>query len=494
MLQRAWMLGVVMAATSCATELDDDDAADALITDATAVLDQGVIVGELDWQDAASLPAGVVRTASRAAGYVSIPEMRSRCSGFLIGRDVVMTNHHCVPDASAAVGVVVNFTYETTWDQTGAVRCDEFIGASQTLDYALLRCRGTPGDTFGSLSIDDRTLSPNRAIALLHQQCDFYANQACPPTKKVSPGKVTGVAGNRITHDADMLGGSSGGGIIDPTTGAVIAINNAHVTRGTTGGRGTTNIGVPMSLIVPDIRARFPDVLGTACAKIPAAGRDLDEDDGCTTLGGDTRWWRAVEGAGADGDLAWTGTTTNAAPANFARWTLDVEAAGTYELSVYIDAATASATGARYTVTSATGTTAVMLNQAAVTTSGFVSLGRFSLAPGRPSSVRVDDNTGVRGEQLVVDALRVRPVSTTTTPPPPPTTCTQVRVVDTTALNVRRTPDTSQAAIGSLAGGEVVTRLRTVTGASVRGTTNWYEIEKPGLRGYVSASYAACVN
>jgi hypothetical protein len=493
MLQRAWMLGMVLVTMSCATELDDDVDTEALVTDATAVLDQGVIVGDLDWQDAASLPAGVLRTASRAAGYVSVPEMSSRCSGFLIGRDVVMTNHHCVPDASAAVGVVVNFTYETAWDQAGAVRCDQFIGASEALDYALLRCRGTPGDTFGSLAIDGRALATNRAIALLHQQCDYFTNEACAPTKKVSPGKVTAIAGNRITHDADMLGGSSGGGIIDPATGAVIAINNAHLTRGTTGGRGTTNIGVPMSLIVPDIEARFPGVLGSACAKIPAAGRDLDEDDGCTTLGGDTRWWRAIEGAGADGDLAWTGTTTNSAPNNFARWTLDVEVAGTWELSVFIDAATASAGGARYTVTSADGTTAVMLNQAAVTTSGFVSLGRFALAPGRPGSVRVDDNTGVRGEQLVVDALRVRPV-TTTTPPPPTATCTRVRVVGTTALNVRRTPDTSQAAIGALAGDEVVARLRTVTGASVRGTTAWYEIEKPGLRGYISSSYATCVD
>jgi len=491
MRQRAWALGMMLVA-GCATELDDDVAADALVTDATAVLDQGVIVGPLDWQEAASLPAGALRTASRAAGYVSIPEMQSRCSGFLIGRDIVMTNHHCVPDASAAVGVTVNFTYETAWSDVGLFRCDQFIGANETLDYALVRCRGTPGDTHGSLAIDARALRPERAIALLHQQCDYFTNEACAPTKKVSPGKVTGIAGNRITHDADMLGGSSGGGIIDPTTGAVIAINNAHVSRGTTGGRGTTNIGVPMSLIVPDIRARFPDVLGTACAKIPAAGRDLDEDDGCTTLGGDTRWWRAVEGAGADGDLAWTGTTTNSAPNNFARWTLDVEVAGTYDLSVWIDAATASAGGARYTVTSADGTTAVMLNQAAVTTSSFVSLGRFAFAPGRPGSVRVDDNTGVRGEQLVVDALRVRPVATT--PPPPTASCSRVRVVDTAALNVRRTPDTSQAPVGTLAGDEVVARLRTVTGASVRGTTAWYEIEKPGLRGYISSSYAACVD
>src|SRR5690606_25689513 len=103
--------------------------------------------------------------------------------------------------------------------------------------------------TYGVLSIDDRVLAPQRAIALLHQQCDYFTTPSCVPTKKVSPGRITGIRNNRVTHDADMLGGSSGGAMVDASTGAVVAINNAHVVNGTENGRGTTNIGVPMSLV-----------------------------------------------------------------------------------------------------------------------------------------------------------------------------------------------------------------------------------------------------
>jgi hypothetical protein len=67
------------------------------------------------------------------------------------------------------------------------VRCADFIGANQTHDDALLRRRGTPGDTFGSLALDDRALSPNRAIALLHQSCAFSANQAAVTMSGFNP-------------------------------------------------------------------------------------------------------------------------------------------------------------------------------------------------------------------------------------------------------------------------------------------------------------------
>ncbi|HEY1097281.1 MAG TPA: serine protease, partial [Myxococcota bacterium] len=313
---------------ACATELDDVSDAD-VVLDAAAVIDDGVIVGSLDWVEASTL-SGIAKTAANASGYVSIPQKGSRCSGFLISRDIVMTNHHCIPDAASAAGVIVNFKYETAWDETGVVACDQFIGANADLDYALVRCAGTPGDTYGFLTIDPSALATGKSIQLLHQQCDYATTPSCEPTKKLSPGKITATTriADRITHDADMLGGSSGGAIIAPGTTNVVAINNAHyVPNGSTDFRGTTNIGVPMSLIVPDMQERFPQLFAN-CASIPAGGRIIDEDDDCTTLGGQTRFWRSIEGNGHDGDLVWTGTTANSTVGNSAEWALKFAAAG----------------------------------------------------------------------------------------------------------------------------------------------------------------------
>lgn len=191
-----------------------------------------------------------------------------------------MTNHHCVPTAEIAAGVTVNFTYETRWDTAGVYRCDRFLGANRELDYALLRCTGAPGDRYGVLALEARTLDESDPIALLHQQCQFIGDPTCLPTKKVSPGQIIGRGGNRILHDADMLGGSSGGALIDPATGAVVAINNASLTQNTRpGGYGIGNVGVPMTHILPDLVSRFPGVVATSCVRVPAVGRDLDEDD-----------------------------------------------------------------------------------------------------------------------------------------------------------------------------------------------------------------------
>lgn len=482
----------------CTTQLEDD-AVDNLILDTAAVIDEGVIVGDLDWQEAATLPAGAGRTAANAAGYVSIPSQSSRCSGFLVGRDVVMTNNHCVPDAASAVGVVVNFRYETRWDTTGAVRCERFLGTNVALDYTILGCEGFPGDTFGVLNLDDSPVVNGTAISLLHQQCDYFTTPSCVPTKKLSPGTITGTRNtNRITHNADMLGGSSGGAIVKAGTSDLVAINNAHVLPPNTNGRGTTNVGVPMSLIVPDLLVRFP-LLFASCEPIGAAGRVVGEDDACVTVGGPASSLRAISGQGHNDELVWTGTTANSTAANFAEWSLQLSAPGRYELAVFIDDDEATATRARYRVTHAGGTTDVTVNQAAPTTSGFVMLGSFDF--GARGSVRLGDNTGDRGQHLVFDALRVLP-STTTTPPtttpptttPPAASCSRVQVVNADSLNVRPDPNTSRAAVGVLTGGDVVGRLATVAGQDVRGTTSWYLVEKPGLRGYISSAFASCVN
>ena len=487
---------MVSVVTGCTTQLEEE-LVDDLVLDTAAVIDEGVIVGDLDWQEAATLPAGAGRTAANAAGYVSIPSQSSRCSGFLVGRDVVMTNNHCVPDAASAVGVVVNFRYETRWDTTGAVRCERFLGTNVALDYTLIGCEGFPGDTFGVLNLDSSPLASGTAISLLHQQCDYFTTPSCVPTKKLSPGTITGTRNtNRITHDADMLGGSSGGAIVKAGTSDLVAINNAHVLPPNTNGRGTTNVGVPMSLIVPDLLARFPSLFAS-CEAIGSAGRVIGEDDACVTLGGPASSLRAVSSQGHDDELVWTGTTANSTAANFAEWSLQFSAPGRYEVAVFIDDDQPTATRARYRVTHAGGTTDVTLNQAAPTSSGFVVLGAFDF--GARGTVRLGDNTGDRSQHLVFDALRVLPATTTTppttTPPTPPAaTCSAVRIVNADSLNVRPDPNTSRAAIGVLPRGEVISRRNTVAGQTVRGTNSWYLVEKPGLQGYISAAYATCVN
>jgi hypothetical protein len=499
---------VFAALAGCTTELDE--VGNDLVMDPAAVLDEGVIVGDLDWVASTQL-TGTVKTASLATGYVSIPQASARCSGFLIGRDVFMTNHHCISNDAMAFGVTVNFKYDTVWDESGVVRCDEFIGANQALDYALVRCKGNPGDTYGWLTLDPQALSTSDSIQLFHQQCDYNTTPDCAPTKKMSPGRVTSTTSmqNRITHDADMLGGSSGGAIVAANTTTVVAINNAHILEGTTNGRGTTNIGVPMSLIVPHIRANFPNALtsssapaapsapASACAAVPADGRVIDEDDGCVTLSGDAQWWRAVDGAGNGNDLVWTGTTNHAEGKNVADYAVNVASSGRYEVSVWIDVTYATATSARYAVSHDDGVSEVVVDQNAVTTSGWVALGAFNFTTGRTAGVQLADNTGIRSQQLVVDALAVVPVTSTTVPGTPSAVeaCSLVAIDGVQALNVRAEPNTNNDPIAVLGVDDVVERTGSVEGQRVNGVSTWYAITtEDGVEGYIAAAYATCLN
>ncbi|MCC7073065.1 MAG: trypsin-like peptidase domain-containing protein [Deltaproteobacteria bacterium] len=230
--------------------------------------DAAVIVGGIDWQEAATLPEGSAeRAVSRAVAYLSIPAQSSRCTGFLIAPDVVMTNHHCIPSAEAAAGVRALFQYEQGGPANDpGTDCSEFLGNDATLDFALLRCPSRPGDALGVLALEAANPSRSAGIYVIHQNCDYYSAPECAPTKKYSPGQVTSTM-SEIGHDADTLGGSSGSPLFSRVTHTVIGLH--HVGLGNNGsGRGSENRAVPMSAILPVITARYPGI--TLGARAPA--------------------------------------------------------------------------------------------------------------------------------------------------------------------------------------------------------------------------------
>ncbi|MGK0366874.1 MAG: V8-like Glu-specific endopeptidase [Thermoproteota archaeon] len=232
------------------------------------VSESAVIIGNLDWKDISTIPSSSPRrkNANKVA-KVDIPIIDTRCTGFLISKNVIMTNHHCIPNSSYAQGVKVQFKYETGQENGSAedqkeYDCSELIGNDQELDYALLKCKGNPGDDVGTVRLATVPVALSSSIYIVQQNCDYYLEGNCNPTKKVSYGTVTAQRDD-FTHTADTLGGSSGSPVFSRTTNQVVGIH--HAGFGNNGmGRGIENYAVPMHKIVRDIKARFPDVkLGT---------------------------------------------------------------------------------------------------------------------------------------------------------------------------------------------------------------------------------------
>jgi murein DD-endopeptidase MepM/ murein hydrolase activator NlpD len=72
--------------------------------------------------------------------------------------------------------------------------------------------------------------------------------------------------------------------------------------------------------------------------------------------------------------------------------------------------------------------------------------------------------------------------------------CPRVRVAVApgASLNVRPTPSTTSAAIGSLANNAVVDVVAQVAGEVIDGSDLWYEIQTDTLSGFIFSAYAAC--
>lgn len=116
----------------------------------------------------------------------------------------------------------------------------------------------------------------------------------------------------------------------------------------------------------------------------------------CYIAAGEPRFWRS------SGDSETTLSTTGAAPANFARWLLKPDQPALYKIEVRVPAGIGNAL-AVYRIVQPERTTEIAIDQA--TADGFVELGTFELAGS--DYVELRDNTGMEGQTIVFDQLRV---------------------------------------------------------------------------------------
>ncbi len=228
------------------------------------VFDSQIIIGSTDWKEISELSTtNSIRKASSPVADVTLAAVQSRCTGFLISEDVLMTNEHCIPSASDAVGVTASFRHlkgvsESSWE---TYDCSTFLMNNVEHDFALLKCSGSPGRKFGFVSIDSNEKSTGLSVYVVQQNCDYYLERGCDWTKKYSTGSFTEVS-DEYTHNADTLGGSSGSPVFDSATHKVVGLH--HAGYGNNGlGRGYENYAVKMSEIVPVINSQYPDLLSS---------------------------------------------------------------------------------------------------------------------------------------------------------------------------------------------------------------------------------------
>ncbi len=215
------------------------------------VLNSKLIIESLNWVSIqeGEVPENVFINSNSVAD-IRIKQKGTRCTGFLISNDLLMTNNHCVSDSYAAIGVKAYFNHRINtniedWDEFS---CDQFILTNVNLDFTILKCNNSPGEKFGFLKLSQTELGPNDPIYIIQQNCDYYLSPGCDWYQQYAFGYIS-YYDEKYSHNADTLGGSSGSPIFDYLTNEVIAIHNAGY--GNNGhGRGIENYGVPFSKII----------------------------------------------------------------------------------------------------------------------------------------------------------------------------------------------------------------------------------------------------
>ncbi len=213
--------------------------------------------------------------------------------------------------------------------------------------------------------------------------------------------------GNLLVKKGSVVKRGQRLGLVSNNMGSTPTTIHLHYDlRQTVSGVGSVHVPTYMSLI-----RSYEALLGTPavpCAKVPAAGGVVDNEQSCFELKGNVTTWRNVTTAGNGGSLRWTYVYDGAKPDGIARWNLDMTGAGTYKVEAHIVAEHGKTKKARYTVRHKGAQKEVILDQSAA--AGWRSLGEFDFAAGNDQWVELYDNSGEPLSAklpLMADAIRL---------------------------------------------------------------------------------------
>ena len=178
------------------------------------------------------------------------------CTGFLLTRDLLLTNEHCLGTEESALSALAEFGFDSLDSTPKTVRVSKLEAADAPLDYALVRLAQAPPG-FGRVTLGGGTpVTDGQALVIVQHPAGEY-KQASIDDCKVRSASMPGVtaAATDFGHLCDTLGGSSGSPVLDRQTGRVVGLHHLGFFAGRPD---PVNQGVHIGLVVDDIKRRLP--------------------------------------------------------------------------------------------------------------------------------------------------------------------------------------------------------------------------------------------
>ena len=189
------------------------------------------------------------------------------CTGFLVGPDLFMTNHHCIHDDFGLLplenaAILMDYYQDRDVDpRRGGVtaRVSEIVRMDALKDYALLRLDKAIGNIYGWLELDSTTpVDFNQSVKLISHPDGRSKEIVRRNTEIVElPTTLTDNFPFLLAYLADSEPGSSGSPVFLRDGTGVIAIHHSGWSSRATG-EPLFNAGSLMSHIVPEIQQFLP--------------------------------------------------------------------------------------------------------------------------------------------------------------------------------------------------------------------------------------------
>jgi V8-like Glu-specific endopeptidase len=210
-------------------------------------------------------------------------------SGFLIANDLLLTNHHVLPDEQSAAASSAEFNYQVNWaGDLEPVRRYTLDSAhfrtSEALDYTMVRVKDSPGDLFGFVDLTKRGQPAVNDFVSIIQHPQGGTKQIC-----FTDNKVSAVFGDLLQYSTDTEPGSSGSPVFNQAWEIVGLHHRGGGLAGPDGKKYFTNEGILVASVMRDAAAflgisdglyelAFADLRAELVGLIDATGTPADPD------------------------------------------------------------------------------------------------------------------------------------------------------------------------------------------------------------------------
>lgn len=225
------------------------------------------IIGENTLRPLSFLQQGL--QVARSVAYIGVrtSQIRSSGTGFLVTEDLLLTNNHVLPHANLLSNTIFRFNYEENF-QGEAQPTDEYrakpkgiFHTNQTLDYTLVQLEGKPGQRWGWLPLQPKTITIRGDSRVNIIQHPFGQ----PKQISLQNNFVQYVGGNVVQYVNSTFNGSSGSPVFNDDW-EVVALHHAggDIPEPTTQRRYFRNEGILIESILADLPSQLVDLLRAA--------------------------------------------------------------------------------------------------------------------------------------------------------------------------------------------------------------------------------------